>query len=210
MITGDQNGLDRRQRKTRAALHRALIDLIAKIEYDAITVDEIARTADVARATFYAHYRDKSDLLHDATGLLLDELTSRVGRTAPRHEPRYSGIGVTAIFEHVDGHRDLYRLLISGGGGPGARSLLIDTLCKSAAGVFGPLGENLGGEPRIPLTLTSAVFVGGLLLTVESWLAGEFDLGPREMAAVYIQSQVHGLEWSLGLPAGLLEYVAPA
>ncbi|MDO3650831.1 TetR/AcrR family transcriptional regulator [Nocardia mangyaensis] len=54
---------DRRVRRTRDHLHRALIELMIERGYDRVTVSDIIDRADVGRSTFYAHYRDKDDLL---------------------------------------------------------------------------------------------------------------------------------------------------
>ncbi|MFI5716434.1 TetR/AcrR family transcriptional regulator [Nocardia sp. NPDC051750] len=54
---------DRRVRRTRDALHRALIALMMERAYDRITVSDVIDRADIGRSTFYAHYRDKDDLL---------------------------------------------------------------------------------------------------------------------------------------------------
>src|SRR6202012_5392571 len=58
-----QETMDRRVRRTRDLLHRALLDLIAEKGYPHITVQDILDRADVGRSTFYTHYRDKEDLL---------------------------------------------------------------------------------------------------------------------------------------------------
>lgn len=54
---------DRRIRRTRTALHRALIELMMQRPYERITVAEVIARADIGRSTFYAHFRDKDDLL---------------------------------------------------------------------------------------------------------------------------------------------------
>ncbi|MFD3510820.1 TetR/AcrR family transcriptional regulator [Nocardia sp. NPDC058666] len=54
---------DRRVRRTRDTLHQALIELMIERGYDKVTVRDIIDRADVGRSTFYAHYRDKDDLL---------------------------------------------------------------------------------------------------------------------------------------------------
>lgn len=54
---------DRRVRRTRANLHRALIELMVERDYDRISVRDILDRADTGRSTFYAHFRDKDDLL---------------------------------------------------------------------------------------------------------------------------------------------------
>jgi AcrR family transcriptional regulator len=59
----DHLGTDRRVRKTRTQLHGALAALVHEKPYDEIVVKEILALADVGRSTFYAHYRDKDELL---------------------------------------------------------------------------------------------------------------------------------------------------
>lgn len=53
---------DRRTRKTRNQLSRALVSLLRTKPLTAITVKELTELADVNRATFYAHYRDVFDI----------------------------------------------------------------------------------------------------------------------------------------------------
>lgn len=54
---------DRRVRRTRNELHRALIELLTEKGYDRVSVRDILDRADVGRSTFYHHFRDKDDLL---------------------------------------------------------------------------------------------------------------------------------------------------
>jgi len=60
------NAKDPRVRRTRQALQQALEALMAEKSFAAITVHDIAERAGVNRVTFYAHFRDKYDLLEDA------------------------------------------------------------------------------------------------------------------------------------------------
>ena len=57
-----ERAIDRRVARTRKALHHALISLIQKKDYEAITIEEICDVANVGRSTFYAHYTSKDDL----------------------------------------------------------------------------------------------------------------------------------------------------
>src|SRR6516162_4720007 len=54
---------DRRVQRTQTLLHKALMSLILEKKYESITVQEILDRADVGRSTFYAHFRDKDELL---------------------------------------------------------------------------------------------------------------------------------------------------
>src|SRR5215212_6819637 len=59
----DHRVADRRVQRTRALLHDALVSLVHEKSYDDIVVKEILARANVGRSTFYAHYRDKDELL---------------------------------------------------------------------------------------------------------------------------------------------------
>jgi len=62
---------DRRVQHTRSLLHGALASLVHAKPYDEIVVREILARADVGRSTFYAHYRDKDELLEQGIRALL-------------------------------------------------------------------------------------------------------------------------------------------
>src|SRR5260370_5781387 len=57
-----KSSIDRRVARTRASLQHALMSLVRKKGYDAITVADICETANVRRSTFYGHYASKDDL----------------------------------------------------------------------------------------------------------------------------------------------------
>ena len=56
---------DLRYIKTEKALDTAMFSLLSKRNFRRITVHNICSTALISRATFYAHYTDKYDLLKD-------------------------------------------------------------------------------------------------------------------------------------------------
>src|SRR5512140_447377 len=63
MIQPAKNKIDRRIQRTRQSLRAALLELIKEKSYDDISIEEITERANVGRATFYLHYKDKEDLL---------------------------------------------------------------------------------------------------------------------------------------------------
>ncbi|MGW1739024.1 TetR/AcrR family transcriptional regulator [Nocardia sp. NPDC001965] len=96
---------DRRVRRTRDSLHRALIELMMERTYDRINVSDVITRADVGRSTFYSHYRDKDELLVVSCA---DYLRKEIARTSSRGPwtPVRVMLGLAA------GHPEVYRPLI--------------------------------------------------------------------------------------------------
>ena len=95
---------DRRVQKTQALLHGALASLIHEKSYDAVVVKEILARANVGRSTFYAHFRDKDELLESALREVVraGETTPPVRATGPAEQVlRFS----LPIFEHIERYR---------------------------------------------------------------------------------------------------------
>jgi AcrR family transcriptional regulator len=92
---------DRRVLRTRATLHRALIELMIERGYDRVTVQDILDRANIGRSTFYAHYRGKDDLLViSGAEYLRSAITERT--TDP----------IRTLFDLAEDHPDVYRTLL--------------------------------------------------------------------------------------------------
>lgn len=56
---------DRRIEKTKQAMRHAFVELLKKKPYNAITISELTREADIDRRTFYLHYEYIEDLVSE-------------------------------------------------------------------------------------------------------------------------------------------------
>ena len=96
---------DRRVERTRDLLQKALIELISKHDYAAITIQDIADRANVGRTTFYLHYNSKDELFMSCHEAILGEFhsgpryphpLSREALLSPEAPP-----GMTAAYRHL-------------------------------------------------------------------------------------------------------------
>lgn len=177
--------IDTRSRRTRAALSRALIELVLEQSYEIIEVVEIARRAGVARSTFYAHYLDKDDLLRASTKHFQDVLVAEHKvATSGQKDPTQRVLGFSRpMFAYLGGQRPLLTALSEGRGG----AIVMERLRQVVAELV--KSELAGGvssarqlQPEVEL------LVGGYMSLLAWWLerdrtetAEEMDLRFRTM-----------------------------
>jgi len=96
--------MDRRQKKTRAAIFRAFSDLLEKKNYNTITVQEIIDAADIGRTTFYAHFETKDDLLKELCAELFDHIIQSAADSTHTHGQYSDGGAPESVFCHLFQH----------------------------------------------------------------------------------------------------------
>lgn len=190
--------IDRRISRTRMALRAALMELIDEKRFEDITVEEIAARANVARPTFYSHFRDKEDLLLTEISDLVDERVEMLGNLplaawkvyqegesldSPVMEP------LRLVFLHIHRNANLYRLVLSGEGAPRLTQRVGEII---ANGVYGLLHTRLEqGQERfrmiVPVEFLASFFSGALLGSVSWWLESGLKLSPDEMTQNFQQ-----------------------
>lgn len=99
--------IDRRVGKTRDALASALFVLIQRDDWSAITIQSICDEANVARASFYAHFDSKVDLLDFMLERNLGSLAQQVAAVGG------GGIELLRWFvEHVTSSRSRFAKIV--------------------------------------------------------------------------------------------------
>jgi AcrR family transcriptional regulator len=172
-----QPKLDRRVRRTRAAIHHALTSLMREKGYDAVTVTDIIDRADVGRSTFYTHFTDKSDVL--------DESLNGLGEFLRAHRGTGDGLfGFSlAMFEHAHEQRPLLQALLGGRGASVVHEriarLLSDLVREEVTTV------TAGRHPMVPAELIVTGVVGAYLALLARWLDEAETRTPQEMDAAF-------------------------
>ncbi|MGI6006151.1 MAG: TetR/AcrR family transcriptional regulator [Ruminococcus sp.] len=96
--------MDRRQKKTRAAIFAAFTVLLSGKNYNKITVQEIIDTADVGRTTFYAHFETKDDLLKELCEELFGHIIGAAMDCSHTHGLYTDGNTPNSVFCHLLQH----------------------------------------------------------------------------------------------------------
>ena len=76
--------VQRRVARTKAAIEDAFVQLVLEHGYERVAVEDICDRADLARATFYAHYPNKEAVLFAVFNRLTEDLMERVAYRADR------------------------------------------------------------------------------------------------------------------------------
>lgn len=187
----------RRKSRTRAQLLAAAHAVLARLGYQAATVADITREADVGVGTFYLHFRDKDVLLRTLLEEGLEELRGEVSaKVATLPLARSLPVAIRAICDALFTHRDLFRIAYTAGNfvdlTQRGQELLAGylTCAITAAQAEGLSGDDIDA----PLV---AGLVSGMILQGTMWWFDHATPTPERMAEQIIHL-LHG-----GLPAAL-------
>lgn len=170
----DSPRVDPRVARTTRALGRALVTLLEERAFDAITVQDILDRAGVGRTAFYAHYRNKEDVLYSSYDGLFAAFEGLVDRASPYGPPGARLFPVAEFLEHV-GERDaLVRALGRDGLLDATWAMLAGHAARIIRGRLGPWAAAVGGVPAdtlavLPGTLLARMLAGALVESVQWW-----------------------------------------
>ncbi|MFI7707784.1 TetR/AcrR family transcriptional regulator [Nonomuraea sp. NPDC049480] len=180
---------DRRVRRTRAALARALIQLVEEQDLSRISVSDVAEAAEVSRSAFYDHYRDVHELAEDACTAMIDGLIESLAVPGPDPADVARGAiqSLAAFFTSLAEHAGLYRALL----GPQGSARVIDHIRnriataihdhqRQAGDQSGPTGPPTDISQDVPAAFTAGALIG----VAADWLQRGCHRPPAEMAAV--------------------------
>lgn len=181
--------MDRRSRRTRRLITAALLALLVEKRYDRIMVREIIDRADVGRSTFYAHYRDKDDVLTSECERVLAALHQHLDPDSAGGQPLLPSLG---LFRHVQAQHHLYHALVRGHG----VDVLYETghryLSATVERQLAPLVAD-AHTSAVPLPLLADYVAGTFLSLLRWWLEHQRPYPPEWMHAIFQQVALPGV-----------------
>mgnify|MGYP006283903899 CR=1 FL=1 len=177
--------LDRRVQRTRKLLRESLMALILEEGYDPISIQDITDKANLGRATFYLHFKDKDELLLDVMDQLMADFLDQVPQVSEAQWRLEDSKAIAKLFDFAADHYDLYRILIFGSGGITASRQLHQTVAENIKTCIQKDIEDRGADPAMPPEFIANHFAGSLLSTIYWWLDNDLPYSVEEMAIMF-------------------------
>ena len=195
-----QKKLDPRVVRTRQFLRDAMVALIGKKGFNAITVQDIAERAGVNRATFYLHYKDKNDLLIKSLRDALDELIADITPPLPGEaSPADNALEpILQVFNHVARHADFYQVMLGADGVPSFIAWVREYIEEIALKWFAVLQPD-AAKIVVPVEIIVNYLSGAYIGVIIWWLDHNRPHSPEYMANQLRRLTTLGLSAALGL-----------
>lgn len=182
---------DRRIQRTRKLLRESMLQLILERGYDDISIQDVTDKANLGRATFYLHYREKDDLLADIMRQLFEEF---IATAPPVISPKTKSVNpnrIHEIFEFAESRYDLFRIMMIGKGSMVASRYLHQALRDGYSREIDRMQEEYGIVPTISRDFIENYYAGALISLIFWWLDCDMPFTPEEMAEMYMKVSAH-------------------
>jgi AcrR family transcriptional regulator len=180
--------------RTERALRDALVSLVHEKNYDSIVVKEILERANVGRSAFYAHFRDKRDLLENGIHHMLRA-------AAPKHRSALPGrfdkalVFSGAVFDYVGEHRQAHDDKMGRRGRAVLHAHLKQSLVEEIENdVQACVNSVAGGHCRVPASLLADFIVTTFILVLNWWVDSRSTLTAREVDDLFLSIVVPALK----------------
>ncbi len=198
---------DRRISRTRKLMQEALMALIVEKGYEAVTVQDILDKADIGRSTFYAHYRDKDELLlsgFDHLRTLFEQQQHSLFAAKQGGEDTDFNM-ILELFRHTGEHHKLYKAIVGKQSGEMIFKYLHRYLYDLLIVPHTALMKNRKAPP-VPIEITTHWLVSSLLSLMTWWLDNNMPYSAEKMDGIYRKLTMPGIEVALGRKVQRKEY----
>jgi AcrR family transcriptional regulator len=168
---------DRRTERTRAALESTFVGLLLTKGYDAVSVEDVARQANIGRSTFYLHYRGKDDLLRQTMKYPSSFLAVIVG-----HEVTLQI--VVGALEHFFQQKHSNRNFFS----PPLRGIWTSVLAELIEARLEKIPKRGAARALLPYPMIAIQIAEAQIGLITHWLLGKSSVKPATLAEALIAS----------------------
>lgn len=182
------NKLDRRVQYTRMVLRQSLLELMKERSINKITVTDICELAEVNRGTFYAHYSDPYDLLHQIEQELYGDIMRSLERSLSSESiPTL----LQDIFQSIEKNGDLCKILFSE---HGDKEFIRELLCIVHDKCMDEWHQQAIGVDSSLLEWLYTFTANGSVGIIQAWVQGGMKESPSDIAQFIYRISSIGLQ----------------
>lgn len=189
---------DRRVHRTDQLLRTALVSLIEEKGFETLTVQDIIDRANVGRATFYAHFDNKEDLLvsgFDGLRTALKELQRQAHLRTTSSDERLFAFS-HEMFAHIAEYRTVFRAMVGKHSGALVQQLLqkivVDLVRDDLKAMVGRRDDRSAPAEAVVQFVTGGFF--GLAML---WATGKLPVSVEEVNALFRRLAMPGVKAAL-------------
>jgi AcrR family transcriptional regulator len=189
---------DRRVHRTEQLLRTALVSLIEEKGFETLTVQDIIDRANVGRATFYAHFDNKEDLLvsgFDGLRSALKELQRQAHLRTTSSDERLFAFS-HEMFAHIAEYRKVFRAMVGKRSGALVQQLLqkivVDLVRDDLKAMVGRRDDRSAPAEAVVQFVTGGFF--GLAML---WATGKLPVSVEEVNALFRRLAMPGVKAAL-------------
>lgn len=182
--------IDRRVKYSKMVIKNSFIKLLKEKPIAKITIKEICVLADVNRATFYAHYIDQYDLLHQIESDLVDDVKDYLANYDPNAVDSTTAEMLEKILEYIKANAELVDLLLNANGDISFERDIIMLLAQ-----LDLLPTAIGADmEKGDAQYAFLFFASGCVGVIKQWLKDDMKKPTRETALLIYDLITKGRE----------------
>lgn len=179
-----------KNRKTKQLIQKSFMEILEKKSFEAITIGDITKTAQINRGTFYLHFKDKYDLLDQIEQQLFSDLGSHIDDLQSHYssthtfEKEQEDLAAT-LFGFIEMHSPKLRIFLSDHGRAGFHIRFRDAFSEKVR-LNLEKNESFNASLKVPMEYFLSFITSAFLGLIEQWIQNGLDKTPQEMTALYI------------------------
>ncbi len=178
-MPGKQN--DRRVQYTKMVLKQGLVGLMKEAKIDTITVTDICKAAGVNRGTFYAHYNDPADLLHQIEEELFDTIRATLTKKNAEGVPVSANEWMLGTFQCIMDNRELCQILL---GKNGDVEFLRRVLRITKDLLYDSYKQKAGEVDETQFAYVYAFIANGSIGLIQNWIQDGMKESPEFLVSI--------------------------
>ncbi len=176
---GDPQDVDRRARRTRESLRRAMGKLLMERDLKDISVTEVAALADVNRSTFYLHYEDIDDLYRRTEDDIVRRISALIAAQPASDGVEFFTATVRSVVEYLSRNIELCAAIVHYNGAHLVRRLIEENRPRDEAG-----WRRLLGDGELPREYCYTFITQGCVGVILRWLENGAKESPEFIAGL--------------------------